>query len=185
MVIGIVAEEDARRVMDVLPKRFGKYGLALHPDKTRLVLFRRPPLRAPPPGGGPGTFDFLGFTHHWGRSRKGYWVIKQKTAKGRFGRALRRVTEWCRRARHLPVGVQHRELSRKLKGHYGYYGITGNYPALHSFQREIERAWRKWLARRSQRRNSLTWHRFAWVRERFPLPMPVVVHSVLRSAAKP
>ena len=182
MVIGFVAEADARRVMDVLPKRFGKYGLALHPEKTRLVPFRRPPLRRPPSGGGPGAFDFLGFTHHWGRNRRGYWAVKQKTAKGRFGRALKRVAEWCRQARHLPIGVQHRELSRKLKGHYGYYGVTGNYPALKSFRYEVERAWRKWLARRSQRRS---WARLERWWGCFPLPKPVVVHSRLRSAAKP
>jgi group II intron reverse transcriptase/maturase len=183
MVIGFKCEEDARRVMEVLPKRLGKHGLALHPEKTRLVPFRRPP-RQPPSGGGPGTFDFLGFTHHWGRSRSGYWVVRQKTAKGRFGRALRRVAEWCRQARHLPVGEQHRDLSRKLKGHYGYYGITGNYPALRRFLCEVVRTWRKWLARRSQRAQ-LSWNDFELLRERFKLPPPVVVHSILRRGAKP
>src|SRR5262249_50971039 len=102
-VLGFACEEDARRVLDVLPKRFGKYGLTPHPDKARLVRFTRPR-----PGGGPtttrargsgppGSFDFLGFTHFWSRSKKGTWVVKRKTARGRFRRALRRISDWCRR----------------------------------------------------------------------------------------
>ena len=118
-------EMDARRVMEVLPKRFGKYGLTLHPDKTRLIPFR-PPAGRKAHGGdsnavGPGSFDLLGFTHFWGRSRRGFWVIKRKTAKGRFGRALKRIAEWCRKVRHLPIPEQHEGLRRKLQGHYGYY----------------------------------------------------------------
>lgn len=181
MVMGFACEEDARRVMEVLPKRFGKYGLTLHPEKTRLVRFGKPRYHGSPDDVEPGSFDFLGFTHHWGKSRKGYWVVKQKTAKGRFGRALKRVAEWCRQVRHAPVGQQHRDLSRKLKGHYGYYGITGNYRALARFRREVQWAWAKWLARRSQRaRFASVWRERIEVR--WALPMPVVVHSRLRAA---
>src|SRR6516164_8526090 len=83
-VRGFACEEDARRVLDVLPQRFGKYGLTIHPEKTRLVPFRRPPSRSLPSGFGntppPGSFDFLGFTHFWSRTRKGFWVAKRKTA---------------------------------------------------------------------------------------------------------
>ncbi len=125
-------EDDARRVMDVLPKRFAKYGLTLHPDKTRLVEFRRPDRRPPRDGGDggrPGTFDLLGFTHFWGLSRKGKWVVKRRTARDRFTRALRRVTEWCRLNRHHPVAEQHKALVQKLRGHFGYYGIIGNHAA--------------------------------------------------------
>lgn len=143
---------DAKRVMDVLPKRFGKYGLALHPEKTRLVHFQ-PPSRMSggvSSEGRPGSFDLLGFTHYWGRSRRrGYWVVFRKTAKGRFSRALRRVSDWCRQIRHEPIPEQHQQLSRKLKGHYEYYGITGNSIALVRFRTEVGRIWRKWLGTRS------------------------------------
>jgi RNA-directed DNA polymerase len=170
-------EQDARRVFDVLPKRFAKYGLTLHPEKTRLVDFRRPDRRAlPSPDNGdvrsrPGTFDLLGFTHYWAKSRKGYWVVKQKTAADRLRRALKRIADWCRRYRHEPVRDQWTALKRKLLGHFGYFGITGNYQALHNFSVRVIGAWRKWLSRRSQR---------AWISrekmnrllERYPLPQP-------------
>ena len=132
-------EQDARRVFDVLPKRFEKYGLTLHPEKTRLVDFRRPDRRAlPSPDNGdirsrPGTFDLLGFTYYWAKSRKGYWVVKQKTAADRLRRALKRIADWCRLHRHEPVRDQWKALKRKLLGHFGYFGITGNYPALRNF----------------------------------------------------
>jgi len=186
LVIGFAREDDARRVMAVLPKRLGRYGLTLHPEKTRLVPYQRPPLdrQGPPGAGGPGSFDFLGFTHYWARSRSGKWVIKRKTAKSRFGRALKRVAEWCRLARHRPVSDQHRDLVRKLKGHYGYYGITGNHRALARFRREVEHAWKKWLARRSQRAIQTREH-FDRLLERYRLPTPTVVHSIYPRAANP
>jgi RNA-directed DNA polymerase len=169
-VILFACEEDARRVMDVLPKRFGKYGLTLHPEKTRLVEFRRPDRRPPDEGGGrPGTFDLLGFTHHWALSRQGKWVVKQRTARDRFSRALRRVADWCRRNRHLKVEQQWRTLSQKLRGHFEYFGITGNWRALGRFYRGVQRVWRKWLSRRSQRAR-MPWDRFRKLLARYPLP---------------
>jgi len=166
-------EDDARRVMGVLPKRFAKYGLMLHPNKTRLVEFRRPDRRQPREGddGRPGIFDFLGFTHFWGLSRKGKWVVKRRTARDRFTRALRRVMEWCRLNRHHPLAEQHKTLVQKLLGHFGYYGIIGNYEALHRFWEQTKHAWRKWLARRS-RRKGMPWHRMDRLLERYPLPHP-------------
>jgi RNA-directed DNA polymerase len=146
-VMGFTREEDARRVLDVLPKRFGKYGLSIHPDKTRLVPFQRPPLRASPQGSvpksPPGTFDLLGFTHYWARSRKGNWVVKRKTSPSRFTRAVRTIAQWCRLNRHCPIAEQHRTLNQKLRGHYAYYGITGNYNALQRFREEVRRLWWK------------------------------------------
>ena len=187
-VMGFACEEDARRVLDVLPKRFGKYGLTLHPDKTRLVPFQRPPRRSARKGSAkgspPGSFDLLGFTHYWSLSRKGNWVVKRKTAKSRLTRALRTVARWCRTHRHQPIAEQHRTLSQKLKGHFAYYGITGNGSALSMFHREVTRAWRKWLARR-HRRGGYPWPRFIRLLERYTLPRPVVVHSVYRTAANP
>jgi len=167
-------KEDAERVFAVLPKRFGKYGLTLHPDKTRLVPFRRPD-RSDGNGDGPGTFDLLGFTHHWGLSRNGKWVVKKHTAKDRFSRTLRRIGEWCRAHRHDDVEVQYRALGRKLRGHYAYYGVTGNNRALSRLWYETTKIWRKWLCRRSQK-GFVTWDRMLRLLERFPLPPPRIVH---------
>ena len=185
-VMGFACEEDARRVLEVLPKRFGKYGLTIHPDKTRLVPFG-PPGRddrgTSGPGTRPGTFDFLGFTHYWGWSRKGNAVVVRQTSTGRFNRVVKAITEWCRRNRHRPLPEQHATLSQKLHGHYGYYGITGNSRALGNLRHVVVGIWRKWLSRRSWA-GHLSWLRFERIREHFALPPPVVVHSVYRQAAR-
>ena len=167
-------KEDAEQVLDVLPKRFGKYGLTLHPDKTRLVPFHRPD-RVDGSDGGSGTFDLLGFTHHWGLSRKGKWVVKKRTAKDRFSRTLRRIAEWCRRHRHDDVEAQQRALARMLNGHYAYFGVTSNYAALARLHHEVKSIWRKWLSRRSQKA-VLNWNAMLVLLKRFPLPPPRIVH---------
>lgn len=172
-VMVFAREDDARRVYEVLPKRFARYGLALHPEKTRLLEFRRPDLSKD--GDGPTTFDLLGFTHHWGLSRKGKWIVKRRTAKDRLSRALRRVAEWCRVHRHDPVRAQQRKLGQKLRGHYAYYGITPNYESVQRFFHEVKAIWRKWLSRRSSSRR-LNWDRMHALLERFPLPRPRIVH---------
>lgn len=185
LVMVFSQEVDARRVMKVLPERFGRYGLTLHPTKTRLIAFKRPPLDPPGPGGGTSeTFDLLGFTHYWGRSQKGHWVVKRKTAKDRFSRGLKAVAEWCRKHRHLPVKEQHRTLDRKLRGHYGYYGITGNSKALGRFREGVTQIWRKWLDRRSNRSN-VTREWFGRLLRRYPLPPAIAIHSALRHVANP
>jgi len=170
-------EDDARRVLAVLPKRFEKHGLKPHPEKTRLVDFRRPGGGSDP--GGRHSFDLLGFTHFWGRSRKGKWVVRRKTASPRLSRALRRVGRWCRLHRHRSLADQQAALNRKLRGHYGYYGITGNARALSRFRRETERLWRKWLSRRS-RKARLNWEQFRRLLAHYPLAPPRVVHSIYR-----
>ena len=158
---------DAERVARVLPKRFGRFGLTLHPEKTRLLWFEPPSARSDTK---PGTFDFLGFTYFWGRSRRGTWVLKRKTARGRFSRALRALNEWMRRARHQPIAVQARTLGAKLRGHFNYYGIRGNSLSINLFRHLARRLWRKWLSRRSQRRSAMKWSRFERLEKRFPLP---------------
>jgi len=175
-VIVFELEEDARRVMDVLPKRFARFGLTLHPDKTRLLDFRRPRSGGTRPSQRERSFDFLGFTHHWGQSRRGRWVVRQKTARSRMRRSAKAIAQWCRRFRHLPVRLQRDRLARKLTGHYGYYGLTGNFRSLHAFRRIVILTWRKWLARRSQR--GMPWERFWRLLERYPLPPARVSHSV-------
>ncbi len=177
-------EEDARRVLAVLSKRFEKYGLCLNPEKTRLVDFRSPPRAG---GGGSQrerSFGLLGFTHYWGRSRTGRWVVQRKTAKDRFTRALREIGRWCRAHRHWPVAAQQAALHRKLKGHYAYYGITGNGRALARLLYEVRRLWRKWLHRRSWH-GRMTWEIFVRLTARYPLPQPRVVHSIYRRVATP
>jgi len=182
-VIGFTEDEDARRVMDVLPKRFGRYGLTIHPDKTRLVPFRKPQgERKGPDGKGPGTFDFLGFTHFWARSRKGNWCLKRKTAASRFTRAVKMISQWCRAHRHDPIAEQHTALCQKLQGHAGYYGITGNSPALSRFRHEVLRVWRKWLVRR-RRAWRTPWRWFLQLQERHPVPCLRAIHSVYRRVA--
>ena len=181
--MGFAYEDDARRVLEVLPKRFGKYGLTLHPEKTRLVPFRRPPLRqgpqGPPSADGPGTFDLLGFTHYWSRSRQGKWIVKRKTAASRFTRAVRTIAHWCRLHRHRPIPEQHQTLCQKLRGHCAYYGITGNSIALNRFREEVKRQWWKWLGRRrSGNRPTVSW--YIRLLARYPIPNAVAVHSVCR-----
>jgi RNA-directed DNA polymerase len=177
-VVAFSTKEDAMRVMEVLPKRFKRFGLSLHPVKTRLVSFKCHRGRRP------GTFDFLGFTHYWGKSRKEAPVIKRKTARGRFTRSLRNITQWCRQNRHVPVQDQWQILTFKLRGHFNYYGVTGNAECLERFVQEVQRVWRKWLDRRSQRAR-MGWDRFKELLRRYPLPKPLITHSVYRLAARP
>jgi RNA-directed DNA polymerase len=185
-VMGFTHEEDARRVMDVLPRRFEKYGLTIHPDKTRLVPFERPDhdrdgasseSRTPP-----GTFDLLGFTHYWTRSRNGNWVVKRKTSGSRFRRGLNALSAWCRVNRHHPMEDQHRTLSQKLVGHFAYYGITGNSLALTRFRNAASWIWKRWLSRR-RRGGRMTWDRLNRFLGRHPLPPAIAVHSVCRPVA--
>ncbi len=131
------------------------------------------------PGAGPGSFDLLGFTHYWGRSRRGYWVVKRKTATSRLSRALTRMAQWCRLNRHQPLAEQHQTLSQKLHGHFAYYGITGNGSALQRFRDGVVGIWKKWLARR-RRRGFLSWEDFGRLLKRYVLPPARVIHSVYR-----
>ena len=173
-VMVFAVEADAYRVMEVLPKRFGRYGLSVHPEKTRVVRFSRLPE------GSRGkqeweSFDFLGFTHYWGRSRKGKWVVRRKTAKSRFTRAVKVVAQWCRAHRHRPIAEQRKVLRWKLFGHYSYYGITGNIEALNRFFEAVKRVWYKWLARRG---SPYCWAKFQHLLAYYTLPPARVVHSV-------
>jgi RNA-directed DNA polymerase len=180
-VMGFACEEDARRVLAVLPKRFGKYGLTIHPDKTRLVPFRRPPSCPVAAGSGPeppaGSFDFLGFTHFWSRSLKGNWVVKRKTADSRLQRAVKKIAEWCRLNRHLPMREQAKILAQKLRGHYRYYGVIGNLCCLQRFHYAVVCLWRKWLSRR-KRRGQLSWTKYLGLLRVFALPWPVSPSAV-------
>ncbi len=170
-VLVFEVESDARRVLEVLPKRFGKYGLTLHPEKTRLVPFQglRPGAPPAPRDERPGTFEFLGFTHYGGRTLKGNWAVKRKTAEGRFRRSLGAVAHWCREHRHLPIKEQWAAMTRKLRGHFAYYGIAGNIASLRDFRDHVRHAWQKWLSRRSNKA-AIAWEHFGALERRYPLP---------------
>jgi RNA-directed DNA polymerase len=172
-IIGFQLASDAERVKAVLPNRFSRFGLELHPDKTALVKFGRPPLNAKGEQRS-GTFDFLGFTFYWGASRQGKPVIKKKTARKRLNRYLKMTWNWCRENRHEPIREQYRTLCAKLRGYYQYFGVISNFKAIETAYEYTEKAWRYWLSRRSHK--GIVW--FETLRETFPLPKPRIVHAI-------
>jgi RNA-directed DNA polymerase len=175
---GFERQDDAQRVMAVLSQRLERFGLTLHPQKTRLLDFRRPP-RSRGEGRSPTTFDFLGFCWYWRRTRTGSWTVACKTRRARLMRAIRAVYEWCRDHRHLPVSEQHASLVRRVQGHFNYFGVNGNGPSLRRFHNRVWCSWYKWLNRRSQRAR-LTWKRYKDLLRDFPLPMPRIVVRIWR-----
>jgi group II intron reverse transcriptase/maturase len=177
---------DGKRVLRALDQRLTRYGLTLHPEKSRFIdfRFRRPGGQRHPATSGT-TFDFLGFTHVWGRSRRGKDVVRQVTAKGRFARALAVVNEWCQRNRHQSLQHQHAHLSAMLRGHYGYYGITGNGRRIRWYLHQVERTWKKWLSRRG-RHGNFRWDRLRDLLKRHPLPPAKIMRQyTARSEALP
>jgi RNA-directed DNA polymerase len=170
LVIGFERPEEAEMVMAMLRQRMAEYGLRLHPEKTRLVPFKRPPTRQDG-GKGPGTFDFLGFTLLWQKTRKGHWGQNFKTRKARLQRAKQALNDFCRRHRHEPVKEQHASLCRRINGHFNYFGVNGNLARLAQLVRAATRIWYKWLKRRSNR-TRLNWQRFGDILRAFPLPRP-------------
>ncbi len=175
-VIGCEVEGDARRILEVLAKRFGRFGLAIHSEKTALIRFRKPESNGES-GSGNGTFDFLGFTHYWTRSRRGAWVIKRRTARKRLRRAKKSLWQWCRSNRHRPLKEQHRVLCHKLRGHFQYYAIRGNSGRLETIFMHGKKAWRYWLSRRSNK-SCISWEKFERVLLTYPLPRPRILHGI-------
>jgi group II intron reverse transcriptase/maturase len=169
-ILGFQHREDADRVLRVLGKRLAKFMLRLHPEKTRLVDFRRPG-RKQQDGKGVSTFDFLGFTFHWRRTRRGVWVPDLRTRTASLHKAQKAIADFCRRQRHKPIRVQHAGLVARIRGHFNYFGIQGNYHRLAVLNPWARRMWFKWLNRRSQRA-SYTWERFSDLLHDFPLPRP-------------
>lgn len=169
---------DAEKVLDVLPKRFEKFGLALHPDKTRLLEFGRFAEQNAKSRGEkkPATFDFLGFTHICAWSRWGRFTIHVRTMRKRLRRGLNEIAAWCRRHMHDPVKEQCAALNAKLRGHYQYYGRPTNMPSLRKFYRGVRRCWRKWLNRRT-RGKIFTWEQYHQLLDRHPLLRPKITHA--------
>jgi len=170
-VLGFQRKDDAERVKELMAQRLAEFNLTLHPDKTRLLPFGRP-HRSQTKGKGPGTFDFLGFTLYWRRTRKGGWRLGMKTRKARLKRALKAIGDFCRCQRHKSLKEQHASLSRRLRGHYNYFGVNGNINSLTYLLQRVERVWLKWLRRRSQRARRKTWRSFKEYLRYFPLPQP-------------
>ena len=169
--------EDAEKVLEALPKRFAKFGLTLHPQKTRLIeCGRQAYWKARRAGTKPATFDFLGFTHLATISRRGKFTVHVKTMKRRLRRSLNAVSEWCQTHRHDDVELQWKSLNAKLRGHYGYYGRSTNFRSLVQFYRGVRRLWRKWLNRRT-RGKTLTWDEFQELLDRFPLLNPRITRQ--------
>ena len=161
------ARERCRRYCEALgstttftPRKRGSWRLRAPKDKPR-------------DGDDDGSEADSGFTHHWARSTNGYWVVMLKTAKSRFSTAVKGISEWCRRFRHLAVADQCTTLTRKLRGHYNYFGVVGNGNALWRFSKVVYRTWRSWLNRRSQRAR-MTWQRMRTLIGHHPLPAPDV-----------
>lgn len=179
-VVMFAYNDDAERVLKVLGKRLGKYGLELHPEKTQMIDFRFRPK--PGHDGSDGmlatTFNFLGFTHVWVTSMKGKAVVRQLTATDRVARTLKAINQKCRAMRTWPLREQHQRLCRMLKGHFAYFGISGNSERLATMKLQMERLWRKWLSRRSNR-SPLPWTAFKRVLKVFPLPQPRIVHCYI------
>jgi hypothetical protein len=175
-VIGCAREADARRIIAVLPKRFARFGLRMHPEKTALMAFRKPDARQGPAHGN-GTFDFLGLTHDWTPSRRGFWVIKRRTASKRLRRTKKALWRWCRTNRPAPLTYQYQMLCLKLRGHFRYYGIRGHFRLLEEVRRCAEQAWRYWLSRRSSK-SAIGWETFQQLLKTSVLPTPNIVHHI-------
>jgi group II intron reverse transcriptase/maturase len=168
-IIGFENEEDAQRVYSTLPKRMQKYGLTIHPEKSKLVKF------VPASKGKSPTFDFLGFTHYWAKSQRGNPVIKRRTSRKKMQKAIKNLVNTCKFQRHNRLKDQCKLLSSKLRGLYQYYGIRGNFLAIYRMYRLTINAWFKWLNRRSQRK-SYTWKGFVELLKLFKLPLPRIIH---------
>jgi group II intron reverse transcriptase/maturase len=173
-VMGLSVKSDAERVFKVLPKRFERFGLRIHPEKSRMVQFNRPYWKQ---GKGPGSFAFLGFTHYWGKTLSGGWTIKRKTQGKRLDRFLSGIGDWCKENLHETIAKQYGILSAKLRGHYQYYGVRGNFKMLEVVYERTRVKWKKRLSRRNSK-DRMSWEKFAVkVEEIFDLPKPRIVHA--------
>lgn len=172
---------DAEKVLSVLSKRLARFGLTLHPEKTRLIEFGRHATRNATRKGKkrPATFGFLGFTHISARNRTGKFAVHVKTIAKRLRRGTKAIADWCKEHRHDPVSEQQKALNAKLRGHYQYYGRSSNYRSIRQFYRKTRGIWRTWLSRRT-RGKPLTWERYEDILRQYPLLLPRITHSWAR-----
>ena len=176
IVVGFEYEADARRFLDEMRARLGKFALSVHPDKTRLIEFGRFAAadRARRGLGKPETFDFLGFTHICGKSRKGFFQLQRKTRADRMRAKLKGVKEGLRRHLHRTIPDQGRWLGRLIAGYYNYFAVPTNGRALGAFRGRIVDIWRSALQRRSQK-DRTTWDEVERLARDY-LPMPRILH---------
>lgn len=175
-------EQDAQHIEHAMRERFATFGLQLHPDKTGVIrMDRKGPNGNRREGHESRTFDFLGFTHYWGKSRKGRPVLSRKTSAKRMRRSLKELNRWLKSIRNR---VRTRDwwptLQSKLRGHYQYYGVSGNRRSISRYGYIAARLVLKWLNRRSQKA-SFTWAGFAAYLKHYPLPRPRIVHRLYPS----
>jgi RNA-directed DNA polymerase len=170
-LLGFTNREDAMRVMQVLPRRLGKYGLTLHPEKTKLIELVEGKKQQD------RTFDFLGFTHYMGTSRKGKPILKRKTSSKKMSASLKRMDDWIKMNRHVGVKDLIVRVNQKLRGYYGYYGITFNIRKLKSYYEQTKRKLHKWLNRLGGKKH-WNWEKVTKLtREWIPLLKPEIYHS--------
>jgi len=163
--------KDAERVMAILPKRMSKYGLTLHPEKTRLIDLNSREKEEK------RGFDFLGFTHYLGTSRKGKPVLKRRTSSKKLRMSLRKVNDWLKANRHQPMRYLIHDLNLKLRGYYNYYGITFNIRRLNAYFLVVKRLLRKWLNRRGGK-SVWNWEKYTKLITNWePLLQPKIYHS--------
>jgi len=176
-IVGFEHRQDAEQFLAELKERFQRFGLELHPEKTRLLEFGRQAAESRKRRGlgKPETFDFLGFTHACGKTRKGKFTVKRLTMRTRLRSKLKDVKAGLRRRLHVPVRDVGKWLQSVVTGHYRYYGVTGNYRALYQFREGIKPLWRHALRRRSQR-GKAPWSLIAWLSAKW-LPRPHIYHS--------
>jgi RNA-directed DNA polymerase len=171
-LLGFTCREDALRVMQVLPRRLRKYGLTLHPEKTKLLELEEGEQQQS------RTFDFLGFTHYMGNSLKGNRILKRKTSSKKYRASLKRMGEWMKMNRHVRIRELIAKLNQKLRGHYEYYGITFNSRKLNSYYEQVKRRLHKWLNRRGGKQPVWTWEKISKLtKEWMPLLEPKIYHS--------
>jgi RNA-directed DNA polymerase len=178
LLFGFERKEDAEKVLAVLGKRLGRFGLRLAPDKTRLVEFGRPSISHE--GKGPGSFVFLGFTHYWRKTWKGKWQPAWKTSRKSLRKAIVSLQKWCRTNRHQSIPLQHKALTLRIQGHFNYFGVNGNHRSMGIILKKVELCWIKWLRRRSQR-TRMTFERFYEMLKAFPLPKVKVYRNLWAS----
>ena len=176
IIVGFQHRTDAERFLTELRRRFGEYGLTLHPDKTRLIEFGRfaEPTRRGRGDGKPPTFDFLGFTHYCAKTKKGKFAVRRRTMRKKIRRKLKELNADLKRRRHDPVPEVGTWLQSVLTGHFRYYGVPHNRPALRAFRSELARMWRRALSRRSQK-GYVTWNRMARLKRRW-FPSATIYH---------
>jgi RNA-directed DNA polymerase len=174
--IGCEREGDARKIMAVLPKRFARCGLTSHSEKTALIAFGKPDARQASATGN-GTCECLGLTHDWAKSRRGFGVIKRRTARQRRRRTQKALWRWCRAPRHAPVKYQYQMLCLQWRGHFRSDGIRGNFRRLEDVRRDAAKAWRYWLSRRRSK-SAIGWEKFPRLVQTSVLPTPKLVPTI-------